>query len=189
MSHVIYESNHNSQCLMWSMKVTTTHNVSCDLWKYIHNSQCLMWSMKVHPQLTMSHVIYESTSTTHNVSCDLWKNPQLTMPPRRKKLYSSMLSLLEASSILAHMWKEKRSLCLSNSPLHVYLLNEGIIQYHNFRRGSFTSYLGFGCIIPRPSLVGGVALFDLLMMKGILYFDLLIMKDRSFRVIFILTYL
>ena len=93
MSHVIYEST------------STTHNVSCDLWKYIHNSQCLMWSMKVHPQLTMSHVIYESNHnsqclmwsmkvcTTHNVSCDLWKyihnsqclmwsmkvHPQLTM--------------------------------------------------------------------------------------------------------------
>ncbi len=32
-----------------------------------------------------------------------------------------MFSLPAASRILAHMWKEKSSLCLSNNPRHVYL--------------------------------------------------------------------
>ena len=46
---------------------------------------------------------------------------KLTMPPRRKKLYSSTLSLPAASRILAHMWNENSSLCRSNSPRHAYL--------------------------------------------------------------------
>lgn len=45
----------------------------------------------------------------------------LTSPPRRKKLYSSMLSLPATSRILAHIWKLKSSLCTSNRPRHVYL--------------------------------------------------------------------
>ena len=45
----------------------------------------------------------------------------LTTPPLRKKLYSSMLSLLAFSMIFTHIWNEKRSLCLSNNPRHVYL--------------------------------------------------------------------
>ena len=45
----------------------------------------------------------------------------LTMPPRRKKLYSSTFSLPAASRIFAHMWNEKSNLCRSNRPRHAYL--------------------------------------------------------------------
>ena len=47
--------------------------------------------------------------------------PALTTPPRRKKLYSSILSFPAASSILEHIWKENSSLWRSNRPRHVNL--------------------------------------------------------------------
>lgn len=46
---------------------------------------------------------------------------RLTTPPRRKKLYSSILSLPEVSRILAHIWKLNSSLWRSNSVRQVYL--------------------------------------------------------------------
>ena len=46
---------------------------------------------------------------------------RLTTPPRRKKLYSSMLSLPEVSWILAHIWKLNSSLWRSKRVRQVYL--------------------------------------------------------------------
>ena len=43
----------------------------------------------------------------------------LTIPPRKKKLYSSMFSFPADSRIW--IWNEKRSLCFSNGPRKVYL--------------------------------------------------------------------
>lgn len=55
----------------------------------------------------------------------------LTSPPRRKKLYSSMLSFPDASRILAHMWKLNRSLWHSNSPRQVYLQTDQTLWHHS----------------------------------------------------------
>lgn len=52
---------------------------------------------------------------------DLDASAPLTTPPRRKKLYSSMLSLPEVSRIFAHIWKLNSSLWRSNSVRQVYL--------------------------------------------------------------------
>lgn len=58
---------------------------------------------------------------THAPGPDLVTSAPLTTPPRRKKLYSSMLSLPEVSRILAHIWKLNSSLWRSKSVRQVYL--------------------------------------------------------------------
>ncbi len=62
----------------------------------------------------------------------------LTSPPRRKKLYSSILSFLDTSRILAHMWKLNRSLWHSNSPRQVYLQTDQTLWHHSESQLSMT---------------------------------------------------
>lgn len=127
----------------WCQSLVYCSNVSMTPWKPPILSISVMLSHTssgIHAKVKV--LLFQSWIFSLHLPAGLsiWFSLSKTTPPFKRKLYSASTIFPSAVSIFTHIWKEKSSLCCSNSALQVFLKCWNILRWYIHAGGKSLTY-------------------------------------------------